>query len=69
MSFWQEFLFKLIDHLGDFLFGIVVGFILAIYLTLITDKRTVREETLKEVAEAQQNQTLNSLLEKELKKK
>ena len=69
MSFWQEFLFKLIDHLGDFLFGIVVGFILAIYLTLITDKRTVREETLKEVAEAQQNQTLDSLLEKELKKK
>jgi len=69
MSFWQEFLFKLIDHLGDYLFGIVVGFILAIYLTLITDKRTVREETLKEVAEAQQNQTLDSLLEKELKKK
>ena len=69
MSFWQEFLFKLIDHLGDFLFGIVVGFILAIYLTLITDKRTVREETLKEVAEAQQNQTLDTLLEKELKKK
>jgi len=69
MSFWQEFLFKFIDHLGDYLFGIVVGFILAIYLTLITDKRTVREETLKEVAEAQQNQTLDSLLEKELKKK
>ena len=69
MSFWQEFLLKVVEHLRDYLFGIVVGFILAIYLTLITDKRTVREETLKEVAEAQQNQTLDSLLEKELKKK
>lgn len=69
MSFWQEFLLKVVEHLSDYLFGIVVGFILAIYLTLITDKRTVREETLKEVAEAQQNQTLDSLLEKELKKK
>jgi len=69
MSFWQEFLLKVVEHLSDYLFGLLCGFLLAVYFLTSADKRTVREETLKEVAEAQQNQTLDSLLEKELKKK
>lgn len=69
MSFWQEFLLKFFEQLGNFAFGVMVGFIIAAYLFLVTDKRTVRKETFKEVAEAQANQTLDSLIEKELKKK
>lgn len=69
MSFWQEYLLKVTDHLSDYLFGLLCGFILGVYLLTSADKRTVREETLKEVAEAQANQTLDSLIEKELKKK
>ena len=69
MSFWQEFLFKVTDHLSDYLFGLLCGFILGVYLLTSAEKRTVREETFKEVAEAQANQTLDSLIEKELKKK
>lgn len=69
MTFWQEYLLKVTDHLSDYLFGLLCGFILGVYLLTSADKKTVREEVFKEVAEAQQNQTLDSLLEKELKKK
>lgn len=68
MSFWQEFLFKVVEHASDFLFGMMVGFILATYLLSSFQKETVREETLKEVAKVAHDPVKLEELLKEIKK-
>lgn len=67
MSFWQEFAFKLIDHLSDYLLGVLIGALLTAYLFSSSQKETVRNETLKEVAEVAHDPVKLEELLKEIK--
>ena len=70
MSFRQEFLLAAIDHIVDFIAGILIGFFLAVHILLWSKKEKVREKTLRSVSEAikRNPEEIEEVL-KEIKKK
>ncbi len=77
MSFWQEFLLAAIDHIGDFIAGILIGFFLAVHILLWSKKEKVREKLLRNISEGikqhpeirkELEEALNEIKKKEIKK-